>query len=270
MKIFMFVLLLFPFLCIAQRPPIGEALFDTEVFKTLLNAKQREDIDSSLILAVIPRKGYFVCINSWPNGNDHFIKVVYQGKEGYVKRGTVYFRDEQGDVFKEMDNAKETTYFYEAKPTMDRFIDKRHEDSIRAIKNADRDYQLALKQALSDSLRHERSMKTIMANSTALLGVSFPSDDYSVDFKVTISNFDKRPIKYVWATVAAYNPVNDVIKTKTVEMVGPIYKDGSYNFENVFYTKVFDYGKIIKLKIQYMDGKIREIPKAIVDKIIYE
>lgn len=83
----------------------------------------------------------------------------------------------------------------------------------------------------------------------------------SVDFYIKIINYSKKVIKYVWITVNAYNRVDDFIGSKTVQLVGPFENgaSGKATFENMFYNRVFDYGKITKIKIQYKDGSIKEL-----------
>ena len=52
--------------------------------------------------------------------------------------------------------------------------------------------------------------------------------------------------------------------------VGPIeYRDqGTYTFENIRYTKVFDYGTLRSIKVQYMDGSFKTIEGALLKKVI--
>ena len=66
--------------------------------------------------------------------------------------------------------------------------------------------------------------------------------------------------KYLWVTVTAYNRVNDVIGTKTVQLIGPIDPGDAAtgSFDDVMYSKVFHSGKIVRVKIQFMDGAIKE------------
>lgn len=103
-----------------------------------------------------------------------------------------------------------------------------------------------------------------------ILTHSFPSDDNTVGFRIGVMNFYKSPIKYIWVTTTIYNPVNDKINSKTVECVGPIdnLKTGFYDFKNVYWTTVFDWGKISKLKVQYMDGRIREFTGETLKELI--
>lgn len=85
----------------------------------------------------------------------------------------------------------------------------------------------------------------------------------ALDASFEIFNPTKKTIKYVWFTLAAYNPVGDIIgKPKTVNAVGPVkpYEGGSWDFEYVFFSKIIDCMRISKVKIQYMDGTFREYP----------
>lgn len=81
-------------------------------------------------------------------------------------------------------------------------------------------------------------------------------------FEVSILNGSrKKTLKYIWITIVAYNPVNDVIGQKTVKCIGPIkpHEEGTYEFDNVFATRVFEKGVIKSVKIQYMDNSIISI-----------
>jgi hypothetical protein len=111
--------------------------------------------------------------------------------------------------------------------------------------------------------------KAIDRNSFAISSFSLTSGAYSTGFDVLLWNMDKRTIKYVFVTVTAKNPVNDVIGSKTVKAVGPIkHLDvGSYEFKDVFFSRVLKYVYITGVKIQYMDGTFRTIPKAEINNI---
>ena len=96
-------------------------------------------------------------------------------------------------------------------------------------------------------------------------------EDYSIGFNVSVGNYDKRTVKYVMFSVTAFNPVDDVVGKKTVRAVGPIEEDdvGTYEFENVILSNTATQLSIDLIKIIYMDGTQRIIPKADVDSLTY-
>jgi hypothetical protein len=96
-------------------------------------------------------------------------------------------------------------------------------------------------------------------------------EDYSIGFNVSVGNYDKRTIKYVFFSVTAFNPVDDVVGKKTVRAVGPIEEDdyGTYEFENVIFSNTATQLSIDLIKIQYMDGTQRIIPKTDITGLIY-
>lgn len=100
--------------------------------------------------------------------------------------------------------------------------------------------------------------------------------EYSLaaDFSIRFINPFRKKIKYLWITLRAYNPVDDPIRDgvsgkleKTVQAIGPIeYEgEGSYEFENVWYSRVIGWMKISRLKVQFFDGSIKiiENPKSL-------
>ncbi len=87
---------------------------------------------------------------------------------------------------------------------------------------------------------------------------------------VIVLNPFKQKIKYVWVTVQAYNAVDDIVRdgfsgaaVKTVKGIGPIeYADkGSWDFEDVIYSKVIETMKITQIKIQFFDGTMKTFLK---------
>ncbi len=94
-------------------------------------------------------------------------------------------------------------------------------------------------------------------------------DEYSSGFEITVENLAKKTIKYIWLTVKASNPVGDIVGTKTVRAIGPIAsgRDGYYEFESVFLSKVVERLAIINIKIEYMDGSAKVIPVGMIKKI---
>lgn len=91
-------------------------------------------------------------------------------------------------------------------------------------------------------------------------------------FGFQIQNLSNKTIKYITVNLIGYNSVNDKIiekgtSIKTVKGVGPIPKNeaASFNYKYVWFTDLVETFKITSLKIQYMDGSIKNIdnPKLI-------
>lgn len=125
----------------------------------------------------------------------------------------------------------------------------------------------------SDSVNAEadKTLKTLRDKNIVLVNWSFSySNEYSsfVDIDINLINPYKQKIKYAYITFQAFNPVGDIVKspkgktTETVTAIGPIEysQDGTYKFENVFYSKVIDSMKITSIKIQFFDGTTKTIP----------
>lgn len=78
-------------------------------------------------------------------------------------------------------------------------------------------------------------------------------------YNIKFFNTSKKTIKYIWYTLAAYNPVDDLIGIKTIKGVGPIKSEsfGEFDFNYIWLTDLVDTIKLKSLKIQYMDGTFK-------------
>lgn len=93
--------------------------------------------------------------------------------------------------------------------------------------------------------------------------------DYAIGFDISINKLAKKTIKYIFITVTATNPVDDKVGTKTVKAVGPIKANdtGFYEFENIIYSKTAQYLTLDLIKVEFMDGTLKVIPKSEIQKI---
>ena len=96
-------------------------------------------------------------------------------------------------------------------------------------------------------------------------------EDYTIGFNISLHNVAYKKIKYAYITVTAFNDVDDVVGKKTVTAVGPIERGnpGSYEFEDIIYSRVASRLKINSIKLQYMDGTQKLIPQAAINSITY-
>ena len=96
-------------------------------------------------------------------------------------------------------------------------------------------------------------------------------NEYSIGLNFKIMNISKKTIKYIYLNTQAYNPVDDPLGgNKLVRAIGPIlgYQMANYEFENVVFSKIATRLNITSIKIQYMDGSIKLIPKNIIYKLM--
>lgn len=93
------------------------------------------------------------------------------------------------------------------------------------------------------------------------------SNEYSsfIDVSFTVTNYADKTIKYVWVYLNAYDAVDTKLSYLgksiiTLKGVGPIpfKSQGDYNFDDVFYSKIVNKIKIVKVRIQYMDNSFKE------------
>lgn len=105
----------------------------------------------------------------------------------------------------------------------------------------------------------------------------FDQSEYTsgTGYDFSIINTSKKTIKYIWVTIKGINPVNDVVSSKTLKCIGPLEPnhEGSYSFDYVWFTDIVETCKITSIKIQYMDGSIKQLANAenlILSDALYE
>lgn len=246
-KIFTLALLL-PSIVLAQKKYVlGVANFQTNMYDLPSNV-----YDFSINKTLVKDGAALVIYNylDTPIGNSRstkWLKCVYNKKTEWIPFTAVNFKATELQSILSFTNDGENERLAEALG-----IEKQHIETL--IKKEE-------EEATTAAAAKEIKLNAITAFGAAILQKEFTNKDYGVDFYIAIANFYKSPIKYAWATLSFYNAVDDIIGSETVKMVGPIAKSdhGSYKFENVIYTRIFNWGKITKLKIQYMDGRVKEI-----------
>ncbi|MEF9926440.1 MAG: hypothetical protein RR775_00470 [Massilia sp.] len=109
---------------------------------------------------------------------------------------------------------------------------------------------------------HKKSGLTVV--SSGIADVSEHTEGTS--FSIEVINQASKPIKYVWFTVVGYNAVGDPVRGRlgtsiTVKGIGPIAPEdsGSYEWEYLWHSDVVETFKLPKIKVQYMDGSVREV-----------
>jgi hypothetical protein len=125
---------------------------------------------------------------------------------------------------------------------------------------------------IAEEKRKDELRQFLKKSELIILSHSFPKSDYLKypGFKTTIVNpKEDKTIKYIWFTLVAFNPVDDVVGTKTIQAIGPVYplKTADYSFEIVFKSSVIEYCKITNIKLQYMDGTTHIFNKSQVETI---
>lgn len=171
--------------------------------------------------------------------------VYYDGFKGYCVDDTYFLSYPQS-----------LRYYYESKAL--------HGDDTRMI--------YAEKASIQYKKRIQATLDKIIATRTKV-GLHITDwnwgyeSEYSsaFDFSISFRNYSKKTVKYIWFYITAYDAVGGRLSSfgKTIvelKGIGPvIYLDGgTYDFERVFYSKVVDKVKIIKVRIQYMDGSFKD------------
>lgn len=112
-------------------------------------------------------------------------------------------------------------------------------------------------------------LKAFNTYGIAITGYIVTGKDYTGGFDIELFNPTQKTIKYIWITTRPINPVGDLaVASKTVQAVGPIkpLNTASFEFEDIYYSKVIDKIIVSKLKIQYMDGTIKELISTALSK----
>ena len=106
-------------------------------------------------------------------------------------------------------------------------------------------------------------------NELTISSFEVTGSDYSIGFNISLLNLSSKVIKYVSITVTATNSVNDKVGTQTVKGVGPIKfnEPSNFEFKDIINSGVAKYLTIENIKIEYMDGTIKLIPKSEVHNI---
>ncbi len=229
---------------------VGETLFQTKLYtQTQPHAFNDYNVPKSQIITTVPNGSKVIAIGKV----DYWVKVVFNKDSGWLQRHTLYFSSDQEERLKNLTTNSGNSYSV----------------AVKYLELIEQDKQIEEK---NEKLRKSKIVDAISKNGFGFSFSRFYYDGDFVSYTASITNTRKSSIKYVWATLSIYNPVNDLISSKTVQMVGPIasMESGSYNFETVFFTKVFNWGKVSKVKVQYFDGVLKELRGAAIQSIIFE
>jgi len=215
----------------------------------------------SQVLAKFKKGSFVYIIGKGKSTVTNYVKIVKDSVVGYVP---IYYTEV-------------STYEFENIPTFDSdpvafYGLNGKKDSAKLVSELVNQANLVEKQKEIDSLASIKQTASLIKKLDQyglLLAFNEIWEDYSVGFSIRILNGSKKTIKYAWFTTRAINPVGDLISTKIVRGIGPILtkETGSYDFENVHWTKVAERLDLVKIKIEYMDGSSKVYDKAIITKI---
>jgi hypothetical protein len=94
----------------------------------------------------------------------------------------------------------------------------------------------------------------------------FDESEYTegTSLNISVYNPTKKTIKYIWLTIAGFNPVGDKYRNNIIKTcVGPIEPKGSasYTFTYAWFTDLVVKCSLLSIKVQYMDGTFKTINK---------
>ena len=175
-------------------------------------------------------------------GSDDFFEIYFKGSPYFVKSENLTFLDKEKSIekLKNLDSISKSDL------------------KTKAKKSSVDWYNLEMEKA-------KKLFEKCKSNGIAIIDYSlFDESEYTngTGYRISFFNTSKKTIKYVWLTLSGYNPVKDLVATKTVKCVGPIEYDtnGEYTFNYVWNTDLVETVKLANIKIQYMDGTFKTAP----------
>lgn len=278
MKATLLLLLVLPILAISQTIVIGRAADHTKLYLTIVPRELTHKPPPSYIITHIQKGEIVASYARHYTDYGTWLLAYYNGTRGYVRLEDFLYDEGQLPMRLPRDTNKTISYD-SVIVRLKRFeLGKITKDSLRKTEREQENFAMAeanrkeYEKTVRDSIKNSIVAVNIVKQGFGILNFEFPADDYSVGFEISVVNYSKSTIKYIWVTIAAYNPVNDLIGTKTVKMVGPVPhgETGEVEFDNVFFTRVFHWGKLTKVRVQYMDGKFREFAGKVLNDIIMD
>ena len=247
-----------------------------EIRSSLLRPFLYPNIDTNncvydLKTAIEPKQNEFIIIEEATCINNHrqWYVVLFDDKIYYSEK---FYYQNQESINKKIESIKKRI------PSVEERIEIAITENLNRIEKRvdDQNQENKRVQNRIDSINKEidKSLQAFREKNLVLWEWSWSYPEYSsfVDVDITIINPYKKKIKYIWFSFNAFNPVDDPVRDgfngaviKTVKGVGPIEysKTGTYEFENVFYSKVIEKMRVSSIKIQFFDGTIKTITNPV-------
>jgi hypothetical protein len=178
-----------------------------------------------------------------------YIEVLYDGKTFYV---------EKADIVLAPDRARELAQ--RSSDDIAEFVGDWQAVSKRTT--------LAAKKAVLDKLDRSATQGITIVDASI-----FDVSEYTegTGFSVEVYNSSKKIIKYLTFQVIGLNAVKDPVRhrmtrqtTVTLRGIGPIAPAGTaaYRKDYMWFTDVVQYFNLVSVKVEWMDGSSRTIPRA--------
>jgi hypothetical protein len=189
--------------------------------------------------------GYVSC-KKYGGGEEIFYEILEGDKKFYISENNLVINSEEAEQLKQLEG------------------DEKEAFSSRAVQAAVGARQSDLKNLLDTIKSHRKYGLTVASSSIE------DESEYTegTSFFINVANPTDKTVKYLWFTVVGYNAVGDPVRDHirnassiTVKGVGPIVKDasGEYSFKYLWHTDLVQTYKISKIKVQYMDGSVKQI-----------
>lgn len=215
----------------------------TSIGKSLSTSCYTSDskmLDSATLLVVA---GYETCKPSYSEPKGFY--TVFKGlKKYYIAEADLEISEQEAAEIKSLSAEQKPAYSNKAERVALHLREKELSDVIATLK------------------RHKKSGLTVVSSSIA----DVSEHTQGTSFAIEVLNQADKQIKYVWFTVVGYNAVGDPVRRSsgtaaTVKGIGPIAPgdSASYDWDYLWMTDIVESFKIPKIKVQYMDGSIREV-----------
>lgn len=249
------ILLLLPITCIAQSNK-EKSLTDTTIAFGIVKAEsfvsskaepycqdlfEKQLSKGTLVLIV----GIDSCMDKNLNAQGRYYEIICLNQLYFINASNLLTKDSYYDKLKLL--------------TQERY------DSFRSN-------SIALGARLNDYniLKAQEKLESYRTKGIGILDWEFYDEsEYTegTSVKLTVYNPTKKTIKYIWFTFLGLNPVGDKVTDRnrgtyiTMKGIGPLApsKIATYEFDYVWFTDIVEKVKIIKVKVQYMDGTIKLI-----------
>lgn len=206
----------------------------------LLNGSTFLASDTRMIVS-----GFERCTKTYGGTKDYYT-VLRAGKKFYIAESDLLVSDKEAAIVKQLEGTEKEAF---AKEAMLASLLIRQQE---------------LQSILGAFKAHRKSGLTVV--SSGIYDESEYTDGTS--FSVEVFNPTDKVVKYVWFTLVGYNAVGDPVTDRvrgassiTVRGIGPIQKDdsGSYSWKYLWHTDLVQTYKLSKIKVQYMDGSVKQI-----------
>lgn len=180
---------------------------------------------------------------------EKFYEIYYKNKKYYIEKNNIITDQNYYDQISSMPDSTRTKFRNKARILADFWYHDKLNKAIEKLTNTKSKGLAVIRWSFYDESEYTEGTSA----------------------KITVFNPTNKVIKYLWFTFIGYNPVGDIVGGRdgkksgsTVKGVGPIEpsKTGTYEFDYVWFSDLVETVKLSNIKVQYMDGSVKNIKKV--------